>query len=97
MARHLAKPGFHFVRDRQNTLDVGVDQFAGRCQGNTAMPPFKQANAILLLQLLDLESHGWLRHEQGLGGAGKAEMLGYGMKDLQTPVSHYFSPRGWGQ
>jgi hypothetical protein len=61
------------------------------------MPALEQARAVLLFQLLDLEGDGRLGHEQGIGGAGKAQMFGYGMKNLQAPVSHGNSPRGCGK
>jgi hypothetical protein len=44
--------------------------------------------------MLDLESNRRLRHEQRIGSPGKAQMFCDGMKDLQTPVSHDYSPMG---
>jgi hypothetical protein len=42
----------------------------------------------VILQLLDLEGHRRLSHEQGLGSLGETQMPGNGMKHLQTTVSH---------
>ena len=58
------------------------------------MPALKKARTVLFFQLFDLERNSRLRHEQGIGRAGEAQMLGYGMKDLQAPVSHGDSPLG---
>jgi hypothetical protein len=91
-AGHFAEPGFHLVGQGEDFLGVRQHQLAGRRQRNTAVTAFEQPRAVLLLQLLDLEGHGWLRHEQGVGGARETQMFGYGMKNLQTPVSHDDSP-----
>ena len=35
-----------------------------------------------------------MRHEQGVGSPRKAQVFGYGMEYLQTPISHDDSPDG---
>jgi hypothetical protein len=52
------------------------------------MAAIKQAGIEVLLQLLDLEGHRGLRHEQDLGGLGERQLLGYRMKHLKPPIGH---------
>jgi hypothetical protein len=52
----------------------------------------KQARVVLRFKLPDLESDRRLSHEQGVSSPGKAEMLGYGMKNLQAPIGHENTP-----
>jgi hypothetical protein len=56
------------------------------------MPALEKACAVLLFQLLDLEGNSRLSHEQRIGSPRKTQVLGYGMKNLQTPISHDDSP-----
>jgi hypothetical protein len=43
----------------------------------------------MLFQLLDLEGHRWLSHEQQFGCFGERQLLGNGMKNLQSAISHF--------
>jgi hypothetical protein len=42
----------------------------------------------VLFELLDLESHGRLRHEQHFGRLGERQLLGNRVKNLKPAISH---------
>jgi hypothetical protein len=52
------------------------------------MAAFKQARIEMFLQLLDLEGDSGLGHVKHLGSFGEAELLGNGVKYLQSAVGH---------
>jgi hypothetical protein len=52
------------------------------------MAAVEQAGIEMFLKLLDLESHGRLRHEQHLGGLREGQLLGDGVKYLKPAIRH---------
>jgi hypothetical protein len=42
----------------------------------------------VLLELLDLERHRRLRHEERLRGLGEGKVLGHRVEYLETPIGH---------
>jgi hypothetical protein len=53
------------------------------------MRTLEQAGIEMLFQLLDLKGHRRLSHEQQFSGFGEGQLLGNGMKNLQSAISHF--------
>lgn len=85
---HLRQPGFHFRGQVQDTLGILHRQPAGRRQRDLAVAAFEQAGIKMLFQLLDLESHRRLSHEENFGRFGEAQLFRYGVKNLESAVCH---------
>src|SRR5258708_31948701 len=60
--------------------------FARRRQADARAVPFKEFYLEVLLQLVDMPGHRWLRDKKLFGRPGEVETLGYGVKYLQTKV-----------
>jgi hypothetical protein len=51
-------------------------------------PAVKQPGVELFFQLLDLEGHGGLGHEQGFGGPGEGPVPRHRVENLETSIGH---------
>lgn len=91
LAGHLGHAHVHFLGKTQDLLGILEHQLAGRCQGNPPMPTIEEPGVEMLLELLDLERHCRLRHEQYLGSLGKRQLFGDGVENLQPAIGHGYS------
>jgi hypothetical protein len=87
-AGQLGHPGFEFLAQPEDALGVGHDHVASRGERHATVAPVEQAGVELFFQLLDLEGHGRLGHEQRLSGTGEGSVPGNGVKNLEAAISH---------
>ncbi len=89
LAGQFGEAHVHLGRQAQNFFGITEHHLAGRCQRNTSVAAIKQARVEVLFELLDLESHGRLGHEQYIRRLGKRQLFGNRMKNLQTTIGHF--------
>src|SRR5574337_604408 len=86
--RKLRNTGFQFLVEVQDAFCIGHDDLARWRKGDLAVPPFEEPGVVVLLQLLDLKGDRRLGHEEVFGGTGEGAVLGNGVENLKTTVSH---------
>ena len=93
LAGHLRQAHIQLRRQAEDALGVLQHRLAGRGQGYLAVAAVEQPRVEMLFQLLDLESHRRLCHEQHFRRLGEGQLLGDCVKDLQSPIGHNRLPR----
>jgi hypothetical protein len=72
----------------ENAFGIVERQFTRRGQGNLAVRAFKQTGIEMFFELLDLEGHRRLGHEQQFRRLGKRQLFGNGVENLKAAISH---------
>lgn len=91
-AERLAVPGERVVQfgiQRQQSADIAQQQLALRRQRDGIAPSDEKRHAELLLQFVDMFSHGRLRDEQLVRRTGKAEPFGHGPENFQSEIGYH--------
>jgi hypothetical protein len=91
----LTDAGFQFLGQGQDSFSVSPHQLPGGSQRNAAMAALEQPCIEMFLQLLDLESHRRLGHEQLLRRLRERKLAGNGMEYLQATIGHGKSGDVW--
>ena len=84
----LGDAQLHLFGQPEDALRVGHHQIPRRREGDAAVAPVEQARVELFFQLLDLEGHCRLRHEERFGGAGERPVSGNGVEYLESTIGH---------
>ena len=86
--RHLLEAHVELRRQRKDPLGVLEHDVSRGRQSDLAVTALEQARVEPLLELLDLEGHRRLRHEQRVRRLGERQLLCHRVKDLQPPIRH---------
>jgi hypothetical protein len=84
----LGDPHLHLVRQPEDALRVGHHQLAGGGQRHAAVAPVEQAGVELFFQLLDLEGHRGLGHEQRFRSPRKRALACNRVENLKATIGH---------
>jgi hypothetical protein len=87
-AVQLCDARLHLLRQSEYALGIAHHQPSRRGQRDLAVAALEQARVELLFELLHLEGHGRLCHEQLIGGLGEGEVAGDGIENLQAAIGH---------
>ncbi len=90
-AREILHAQVELGGERQDPLGVLEHDRPGRRERDMPGPAIEEADVEVLLELLDLERHGRLRHEQCLCGLGEGLVLCNRVKNLKASIGHEFA------
>src|SRR2546425_901665 len=88
LAAHVLQAGFELAGKGKDALGIIERHDTGRSKRDAAVRTVEQARVEGFLELLDLEGHRRLRHEERISRLGKGQMLCDGAENLKTPVGH---------
>src|SRR6267378_404233 len=95
LAADVLQSRFELRGQGEDALGVLERYDAGGGERDAALRAVEKARVEVFLELLDLEGHRRLRHEQRVGRLGEGEVLRDRVEDLKTPVGHI--PRRMGE
>lgn len=85
-ASEFGDPGVELFRQVEDLLGVGQHELAGAGEADLAVTAFEQPGVEVVLELLDLEGDGGLRHVEVLGRPREGAVLGDGVEYLESAV-----------
>src|SRR5205814_7754671 len=88
LAAQVLQPRLELGRERQDALRVVERNGAGGREHDAALGAVEEAGIEILLELLDLERDGRLRHEKRIRRLGERQMLRDRVEYLKVSVRH---------